>query len=627
MSSQAQIPSLDKEEFPLASRMLSGLAGGLALFASVLLVFSVGINLAYAGQAFPGVSMAGMDLSGMNAAQIEGQLAQMAGFEDEGQIELNFRERVWRFRPEELGYQFDVEGSVAAAMAVGREGPIWTRIGEQFQSLRGGFALEPRTAIDGQQMHKQLQGIASEINQEAIEAELRIEGLTVSGEDGQIGLEVNSEESALLLSALLLKRESASLPLSVVEDVPRILEVSEQVAIANDILSAELEIVPGGDYADNPEGWVFAPEELAAMLSVERVESEEGAFYQIGVNSQELGAMLAAWAPLVYEEAQNPRFIFNDDTRLLEVVQGEVIGRTLEIDASIEHINAEIAKGSHRIELQYDYANPDIRESVTGEELGITELVNAETTFFYGSSAERIQNIQTAAARFHGLLVPPGATFSMVENIGDISLETGFAEALIIFGDRTIKGVGGGVCQVSTTLFRNVFFAGFPVVERSPHAYRVYYYELNAAGGINPLAVGLDATVYSPIVDFKFVNDSEHWLLMETYVDASGRSLTWKFYSTADGRVVDWHNSGATQVVEAPEPIYEENEEFEQGEVEQVDWAADGAVVTVTRTVMRDGEELFADVFKTKYSPWAAVYQYGPGTPGYPPDDEKKPVE
>ena len=214
----------------------------------------------------------------------------------------------------------------------------------------------------------------------------------------------------------------------------------------------------------------------------------------------------------------------------------------------------------------------------------------------------------------------------MVENIGDISLETGFAEALIIYGDRTIKGVGGGVCQVSTTLFRTVFFAGYPVVERSPHAYRVYYYELNAAGGIAPWAVGLDATVYSPIVDFKFQNDTDYWLLMETYVDPGARTLTWKFYSTSDGREVDWDTTGATDRVDAPEPVYEENDELAKGEVKQVDYEAEGATVVVTRTVSRNGEVLFDDTFKTKYSPWAAVYQYGPDTPGYPPD-EKKPVD
>jgi vancomycin resistance protein YoaR len=210
------------------------------------------------------------------------------------------------------------------------------------------------------------------------------------------------------------------------------------------------------------------------------------------------------------------------------------------------------------------------------------------------------------------LLVAPGETFSMGEHMADVSLENGFAEALIIFGGRTIKGVGGGVCQVSTTLFRTVFNAGFPVVERYSHAYRVSYYEQNASGGIDPRLAGLDATVYFPLVDFKFKNDSPYWILMETYVNPTARTLTWKFYSTSDGRSVTWDTTGPTDVVSAPSPIFEENPELSKNEMRQVDWAANGADVTVTRTVSRDGGVLFQDQFTTHYEPWQAVCEYGP---------------
>jgi len=113
-----------------------------------------------------------------------------------------------------------------------------------------------------------------------------------------------------------------------------------------------------------------------------------------------------------------------------------------------------------------------------------------------------VQNIQTAASAFHGLLIPPGGILSMSDELGDISLENGYAEAAIILGDETIQGVGGGVCQVSTTLFRTVYYAGYPVLERHPHAYRVGYYE-QTANGHDPNLAGLDATVFVPLVDFK----------------------------------------------------------------------------------------------------------------------------
>jgi vancomycin resistance protein YoaR len=209
-------------------------------------------------------------------------------------------------------------------------------------------------------------------------------------------------------------------------------------------------------------------------------------------------------------------------------------------------------------------------------------------------------------------MIAPGETFSMGATMGDVSLENGFAEALIIYGGRTIKGVGGGVCQVSTTLFRGVFNIGLPVLERYSHAYRVSYYEMTASGAVDPNLAGLDATVYFPLVDFKFKNDTPHWILMETYVSENARTLTWKFYSTKDGRSVTWETTGPQNVIPAPAPLYEENDELKKNEMKQVDWAANGADVTVTRTVWKDGAVFFQDQFTTKYQPWQAVCQYGP---------------
>ncbi len=243
-------------------------------------------------------------------------------------------------------------------------------------------------------------------------------------------------------------------------------------------------------------------------------------------------------------------------------------------------------------------------------------MIWAETSYFRGSSPERIQNITAAAARFHGLLVPPGATFSMSDALGDISLDNGYAEALIIFGDQTIQGIGGGVCQVSTTLFRTAFHAGFRIIERHAHAYRVSYYEQKSGGGTDPSLAGLDATVYVPIVDLKFTNDTPYWLLMETYVRSS--SITWKFYSTSDGRTVEWQTSGPTNIIEPPEPLYREDPDLDEGEINQIDWEAEGADVTITRSVYRDGGLYFQDVFRTHYLPWQAIFEYGPGTKGIP---------
>ncbi len=176
------------------------------------------------------------------------------------------------------------------------------------------------------------------------------------------------------------------------------------------------------------------------------------------------------------------------------------------------------------------------------------------------------------------------------------------------------------VCQVSTALFRTAYYAGYEILERHAHAYRVGYYEQTASGH-NPNLAGLDATVFVPLVDFKFRNDTDYWLLMETYVNTSNSSLTWKFYSTSDGRVVNSESSGLTKIVESPEPLYRENPELPSGTVKQVDYAVEGADVVVRRTVTRNGSILHQDTFSTHYDAWRDIYEYGPGTEGMPPKE------
>ena len=185
---------------------------------------------------------------------------------------------------------------------------------------------------------------------------------------------------------------------------------------------------------------------LAAMLSIERVEKRRKSKYDPS-QQRMLLTFLTNLAPELQRHPQNARFIFNDDTGQLDVMTPSVTGRTLDVQATIQAVRESLDKNEHTVPLVFRYQDPPVTDQMTGAELGITELVHAETSYFYGSDADRIHNIRTAAARFHGLLVAPGETFSMATALGDISLDNGYAEAVIIIGDQTLQGVGGGVCQ------------------------------------------------------------------------------------------------------------------------------------------------------------------------------------
>ncbi len=592
----------------------------IALMAGVILFFfsAVGLVLVYdlyhLGRVYPGISVAGIDLSGMSTNQAAATLAQRLTYSEDGRITFKLGEQTWEAKPAELGLYLDAQTSAQAAFSTGRHGGLFTRLRTQFTAWRSGIDLSPLFVYDMRAAQAYLQRIAAQVDQPAIEASLNIRGTQVEVQPGQVGRNVDIAATLILLENQLRSLKDGEVPILMKETTPAILDASTQAEAARRILSAPLRLfVPDGENGA-PGPWTFEPQALAEMLTIERVEGPEGARYQVGLKSEQIRAFLEGIAPELDRQPANARFVFNDETRQLELIQSAVIGRKLNIEATIQSVNQKLFEGEHNVPLVFDYTNPEVGNEATAEQLGIREAVSVQTSYFYGSSAARIQNIKAASARFHGLLVPPGATFSMAEALGDVSLDNGYAEALIIYGNRTIKGVGGGVCQVSTTLFRTAFFGGYPIVERHPHAYRVTYYELTRSGQVNPNLAGLDATVFVPVVDFKFTNNTPYWLLMETYVNVQARSLTWKFYSTSDGRTVEWETSGLQNIVEPPEPLYQENPDLARGEIRQVDWEAAGADVTVYRTVYRDGEVILRDEFVTHYMPWRAVFEYGPGT-------------
>lgn len=596
-------------------KVFTALVSGAGIFILAISTLLIGFQLFYLGRIFPGVTLAGIDLSGMQPSQAAQIISDEVKFDTSGSIIFQDEIRQFEYTPDQLGLEFDPATNARSAYQIGRLGWPWTRLFEQANALSSGVDLAPKLNFNGPAAQKELEAVALEINQPVVEAALSIEGLDVQIRSGQIGRTLDVWSTIAFLSAQFMTLESGLVPLVILTTPPSILDASHQADIARSIISEPLNLLmPNGGASIQIDRVA-----LADMLVIQRTAVDGVETYQIGLDRQQLLVMLAGLAPQKNQPPRNARFIFNDETRKLDLIEPAIVGQILNVDASIEYINQQLSQGNHQIELVYDLNKPDITDDTTAEQLEITELIQSQTTYFYGSSLGRIKNIQIAAAQFHGLFIAPGAVFSMAENIGDITLDSGYAESLIIYGDRTIKGVGGGVCQVSTTLFRAVFFAGFPVVERYQHAYRVYYYELNQSGVQDSRFAGLDATLYTPLVDFKFKNDSEYWILMETYVNVAARSITWKFYSTSDGREVTWNSSGLTNVVNPPEPVYEENDNLKRGEVEQVDWAVKGADVRITRNVTRNGILLFNDEFNTHYKPWAMVCQYGPKTKDYPP--------
>jgi len=599
---------------PLLLQILAASVGGLSLFLLAVGLIGGGYQLLFSGRIFPGISMAGVDLSSLTPEQASAALSQRLTYPTVGRVVFRDGNQVWVATPAELGMVFDAGSSIQRAYGLGRQDGLFTSLAGQLNAWQGGLDLAPVILFDERVAHGYLQNIAVQIDQPIVETDLHLNGTEVVYTPGRTGRLLNVDDTLTRLLAQLGAFRDGEVPLAIADQSPAVLDASAQAETLRKVLSAPLTLTIADVQSSDPGSWTIDPSLLAGMLTVGRVQTDAGWQYQISVDAQAIEPFLGTIAPQVNRNSANARFYFEDASRQLVLVQSAQVGRTLDVAATRDAVTQGLLQGEHTIPLALKLAQPEVTDDMTAASLGITGLVESYTSYFRGSSAARLQNIDAARMQFHGLLVPPNTTFSMADALGDVSLENGYAEALIIYNGRSITGVGGGVCQVSTTLFRTAYYSGYPIVERHEHAYRVYYYEQTATGYDTGLA-GLDATVYVPLVDLKFTNDRPYWLLMETYFYRDEQKLEWKFYSGDDGRTVDVQPLGLTNIVPAGDPNFEENPGLGSGEISQADWwSTDGADVAVTRAVSRGGQILFTDTIRTHYEPHPAVCQFGPGT-------------
>ena len=235
---------------------------------------------------------------------------------------------------------------------------------------------------------------------------------------------------------------------------------------------------------------------------------------------------------------------------------------------------------------------------------GIEELIGEGMSDYSHSIPQRIHNLLLGTAKFNGVLIPKGATFSFNDTVGDISSTTGYQPAYIIKEGKTVLGDGGGICQVSTTIFRAVLNTGLPITEYHSHAYRVGYYE-------NDAKPGLDATVYGPSVDFKFVNNTSASILIQTSADEENNKLYFKFYGKKDNRSVQLSAPLLSDYSPPPDAQFQDDPTLKKGVTKQIDFAAPGGRSRFSYKVTKGNEVIFQKNFDNWYQPWRAIFLVG----------------
>lgn len=255
------------------------------------------------------------------------------------------------------------------------------------------------------------------------------------------------------------------------------------------------------------------------------------------------------------------------------------------------------------VNLTVKVVEPEITLSKAND-FGIEELIGEGKSDFSHSIPERIHNLTLATSKFNGVLIPKDSILSFNQTVGDISSLTGYKPAYIIKGGKTVLGDGGGVCQVSTTIFRAALNTGLPIVERIAHAYRVGYYE-------NDSKPGFDATVFDPYADLKIKNDTPTSILIQTEIIQEKNLLYFRFYGKKDNRQIEISTVTIYDVVPPLPDLFQDDPTLKKGITKQMDFPAWGAKAVFDYKVTKDGKTTFEKKFFSSYRPWQAVYLVG----------------
>ncbi|RDI96027.1 hypothetical protein DV704_03665 [Meiothermus sp. QL-1] len=531
---------------------------------------------------YPGVVAAGVPVGGLTLEEATARIAAASANQPPPRLTLKAGAAQLEVSADTLGWRPDPRATAERAFAVGR-----SRLAERIAALRGQVQIPLVAHLEAAAVEQQLRSIARRLERPPRDARVVYRNGRFEVEREVVGVRLDIQAA---LETYLRHPEVQVLEFFPQPLPPRLTAgMLEGVAArANELLRpvALVYETPGGESYRR----LLSPAEVAALLQV----GEE-----LRPDRKKLAELIAQFAARHDRLPIDARYVAGPKGELR--IQPEQNGFKLNQPESLRRLEALLLRPDlTELRLKAVPKRAQVRAADLPRPEALTLLAEATTTYA-GSSPERIANIHAAARNLDGYIVLPGEVFDFNRAVGSISLENGFKEALVISGGRTVKGVGGGVCQVSTTAFRALYQAGLPILERHHHAYRVRWYD--------PI-VGYDAAVYQPYLNLRARNDTPGPLVVRTRYTRS--SLTVQLYGVPDGRVVVVSPPTILERTPHPPPQYIVDQSLSPGEVKQVDWAVDGFRTRITRTITRPDGQVETHELHSNFRPWRAVYLVGP---------------
>jgi vancomycin resistance protein YoaR len=574
----------------------------------VALILAAPYAIAYAlplisGTRVPdGISIQGQKVGGLNRDQLRAALeARYAAFQ-RSPVTLTYEDRTWAPTSRDLGLTLDIDGTVERAMAAGGGTPI-ERVRSLWSLWRGGLDLAPSIAVDSRKMQAYLMKLSPDLELAPRDAALSLAAGKVIPTAAQIGRQLLVDQTSVDVLRAVQSLTPQPVPVRTRTLSPAIDDQAMAPAVgeAQTLLKTRLTLIEG------QRSWDWDEERIASMLNV---HAEHGAV-TVEVDQERLTRQIEKLAQLVDSGSVEPRVAFRDGK--LRIVEEGHTGLRLKQSEAADAIVAALRSDTHSVALPTEVVSPQITQK-TLPDLGINELVAEGRSSFAGSAAYRVTNIEAGATRMNGVLIAPGEEFSFNTQLGEVDEANGFVQGYAVIGNRTQLEWGGGVCQVSTTVFRAAFWAGLPFTERHAHPFYISWYDDYSFP--NESGPGMDATIFTGVQDLKFVNDTGKWLLMETNVDTDAQVLSIRLYGTRPDRVVNIVGPQIDNVVAPPsDPVYVTDPSLPAGTLKQTDHSRKGMDINVYRVIEQNGKKSAPEQFFTRFKAWPDVFVRGIGSP------------
>lgn len=564
-------------------------------------------ELRHAGKFFAGVRVGGEDVSGLSWEEARSRLDEIWRPFLSSPLIIRLGDRKWTPAAPEIGISVDYVTPLREAYLWGRSGGVARRLEEQYASVSRMRHWPVRAAFDRSKLSAYLDSLAKSIRVGPEPASVLIVGdggkrsfvIKPSAEGREVanleGLKTYAPDFARAVPHVV------ELELDPVAPDVTTTQMQQVVAAGESLLEGEL-TVQAGDAS-----WHIDRATLSDRLRL--VQGPNGPTPAFDLRPTDFNVLLEAVEKALNRPPVEPKIRLDPESVKFKFLTPPQSGAAVDREELLARLRKGLENGTSLVTVPIKVVEPSLVRA-TPSSLGLNWTFGFGDSYFTGSAENRIHNIEVASKRLDGIILEPGETFVFNESLGPITYATGFVDGLIIINDRTIPGVGGGVCQVSTTMFRAAFLAGLPIKERWQHLYRVSYYEL---GPGNP--PGFDASVYEQSLNMQFENDTAGHLMVKTDFDRAKKRLRFLLMGGAQKRQVKMSASRGA-AIPPPPPRIVANPNLRPGQREQTDHAVAGMRARVGRQVWLDGKLHLEDEFASNFVAWSARWEIGPDEQG-----------